>query len=100
MRGNHLASHARQLERELAAMTENYTNTRAQHDKRGEANDAALKTCAALAEENQRLKNEIQTLEYLDDEAKQGAAEVTRQLDELKAAARPPNAKLTNPAAE
>jgi hypothetical protein len=82
----------RQLENELAAMTQNYSNTRHQYDLRLEANDAAMKTCAALAEENARLKNEIQALECLDDEASHGASEIQRQLDELKASAAVSNA--------
>ena len=47
---------ARQLETELATMTEFYKNVRDQYDKRIEANEAAMKTCAALAAENEQLR--------------------------------------------
>lgn len=55
-----MREHARQLERELAAMTENYINTRNQLEKRIEANESAMKTCASLAAENDRLRGDLE----------------------------------------
>ena len=51
-----LKERVKQLEKELADMTMNYSNTRHQYDLRLEANDAAMKTCALLAAENEQLK--------------------------------------------
>ena len=85
----------RQLEKELVAMTENYSNTRHQYDLRLEANDAAMKTCAALADENQTLKQAIR--ETLEENAHLADGEVCT-LIKLKRAAAGSNADSSHPA--
>ena len=84
----------RQLENELAAMTENYSNTLHKYDQRIEANDAAMKTCAALADENQTLKQAIR--ETLDENLHLADGEVCTLIKLKRAAAVSNESKLSH----
>ena len=84
----------RQLEKELADMTINYSNTRHQYDLRLKANDAAMKTCAALATENETLRQAIR--ETLEENAHLADGDVCT-LIKLKRAAAVSNDKVSDP---
>ena len=55
-----MRDHAVQLERELIEMTRRYIETENKLNQRIEANEAAMKTCASLAAENDRMRGDLE----------------------------------------
>ena len=55
-----MREHARRLERELTEMTKRYIAEMHKVEERIAANESAMKTCASLAAENDRLRGDLE----------------------------------------